>query len=661
MSQTEAKRFYGQYKAGATTTQNDNLRALTFNSEQQKFRSPFFYGLYRFEEGFSHIGDFVQGHLKDHNPKQQELVAIASLVSIFSQAGLPERLMAAIAQQDYFPGQMLSRLFGQDADRLFVCFEKEDFVVKASHPLIAQQILEKYLGVSRTDPSWRTKLSSLARRIIDTLKEFALEIEAETIQILMHLFIQREHIAHQAHKTLFSPLIVEIADEPYQAEIFRRLTQMWPDEAHFWNHFARHCMYSQTKKLDDAISHLNTAIDLAPDDELHQHTLGMVYSSKVTQTLGQFEKASGNEVSAWKAIERDYRNARACFELASVMAGDGNLYPYIGDIQIITRTISVLRAISTAKSWLDFLRSETIIVDVLRQELSDAIGLLAEAKKLTDESSDHPDYVEAMDFYVQKIESSADTLIKYLNDRILQPGGDSLQNRRFLLSVQEQQRKKNAFTPLSTDALSKYLRIAEQNLEALNPTDSDFRHWFGLYRESSQFNATEAIDKCERWSQTTGSLDSAFYLYTLYFTLWYDGAIRNLDIVISHLDRCLSLSQERNRRPSLEFLAATPSPGIVPVGHLGSRDSKTGFFSGTSKLGLVEGTVVQVTGPQSGMISVLPIWFREGAGQTLATQTIKAFFVPAEDFHPNADENVFVQFYLGFRRGGLRAYVVTRA
>jgi tetratricopeptide (TPR) repeat protein len=661
MPHTEAKRFLGQYSIGASASQRAHLTNLTFNDGQQKFRSPFFYGLYRFEDGFSHIGEFVHGHLRGLTPKQTRLLALTSLVSVFSQGGMQERLLAAIAEEEYVLGQMLARIFGQDADRLFVCYAKENFLVKASHPLIAQQILETTLNSSRKDASWGAHLSTLAHELIEKFKMHAQVLEPDAIELLMQLFVQRQHLVDSDQRTQFSGLLVEIQDEPYQAEIFRRLTSAWPDEPHFWNHYARHSMYSRTKRLDDAVNYLTTAISLAPDDELHLHTMGMVYSSKVNQTLAQFPKNTGQEVEAWSAVESDYRQARDFFLSAREIAREGGLYPFISDIQLITRTISILRGISAANSWLAFLKQETSIVTLLRQELADANDLLVEVKKLTAETADHPDYVDAVDFYLQRIENSSEALIDYLNTRISKPGGDSLQNRRFLLSVQEQQQQqKRLFKPLPAESLDRYLGIAERNLESA-PTDQDFRHWFGLYRDSPRFNATEAIEKCHRWSQTTGSLDSAFFLYVLYFTQWYDGAIRNVDIVAGHLDRCLGLSQERNRRPSLEFLAITPSPGIVPVGRLGNRDPKSGFFTGVSQLGLVEGTVNKVAGPQSGTITVLPKWFRGTPETTLATQSLKAFFVPGEDFHAEADENVFVQFYLGFRRGGLRAHVVKRA
>jgi hypothetical protein len=620
----EAKRFLGRYAIGASADQRKNLNELAFDASLQRFRSPFFFGLYRFEDGFSHVSEYVRGHLASQTESQKELLAFASMVSVFTQSGLPERLLAVIAGESYAPGQMLGRVSGPDADRLFVCYSREDYVVRASHPLIGRHILEAAVGAERGAPEWPAKISLLALRFVDAVTLHSDSFRNDVVELLMQLFIQREHLVELERKTQFSALLNEIGDEPYQAEIFERLTLIIPDEPHFWNHYGRHCMYAKNPRLDDAVEYINEAIRLQPDDELHHHTLGMVYRFKVRETLGQFVKASGEEVAAWAAVQSDYSRSRECFERARDLSRGANLYPYISDMQLVTRTISVMRGVSTALTWLEFLKTETPIVQVLRNELASANDMLVEVKKLTEETADHPAYVEAMDFYVQRIERGSQELIEYLTTRLSQVSGDTVQNRRFLLSVQQQKQRREACL-LSPQVLEKYLTFAERNLVELRPSDQDYRHWFDLYRHSSHFDITDAIARCYRWHQETSGLDSAFFLYVLYFLQWYDGAIRNVDVVISSLDRCVDLSQERNRRPSLEFLSAGATPGIVPVERLGQRDTKSGFFSGTENLAIVEGVIHEIKGPQAGTISVVPKWFRSGVGTSSGTQTLHAF------------------------------------
>lgn len=660
MNPREAARFFGRYSLGASANQLARLRELTSANDHQKFRSPFFYGLYRFEDGFSHVGDYVRGHLKSLDQEQQLLLGFTSLVSVFTQSGLPERLLASLAKQKCRPGTVIGRVFGQDVDRLFVSYAKEDYLVKASHPLIAQQVLEFVLSTTKSDLlKWRVQLSMLSRKLIELFTGYAEDSGVNVSDIFMQLFIQRDYITSSEYRKKFSALLEEISEEAYQSEILRQLTQALPQEPHFWNHYGRHCMYSKNRRLDEAVEHLKQAIELAPNDSLHHHTLGVTYALKVQESLLKFGKSTGEEVNAWRAINVDYLFARDCFSLARSLAGSASSPPFVSDIELVTRTISQLRHISQAESFLLFLKLELEISNEIREQLASAEDLLVEVKKLSDEIAGHTPYVEKANFHLRRILSDSEALVSYLHSRLNQAGGDTIQNRRFLLSV-NQQEKWHAMANRSANELERYLVIAERNLDALEPLDQDFRHWFHIYRESGRFNIVEAIDKVSRWHNLTNSLDSAFYLYVLYFTQWYDGAIRNVEAVQSALNKCLALSQDRNRRQSFEFLANTSGVGIVSARQLGQRDAATSFFSDTSKLAVVEGTIKTVTGPQAGTISIIPLWYQALAGAAPMDLSLEAFFLPGEDFHPNVDEHTLVQFFLGFRRGGLRAHMVKR-
>ncbi|WP_141213189.1 hypothetical protein [Janthinobacterium sp. PC23-8] len=660
----EAKKFLGRYSTGASLNQLDQLRRLATTAEKQRFRSPFFFGLYRFEEEFSHVSEYVRGHLHDLTDRQKILLSYVSLVSVFTQSGVPEQILATLNEKKYTPGTMVGRVFGQDVDRLFVTYGSEgSLLVKASHPLLAQQTLEVIFDTNRhpENTKWQEKLSNLSIRMIKEFTENESLDGPEFKDLLMQMFIQREHLsADSGRRNLFSPLLTEIYDEPYQAEILRQLTAVLPNEPHFWNHFGRHCMYSESKRFKDAIENLNLAIELAPDDELHLHTLGMIYAHCVRETLQQFRSGSHDHVVAWTDISNDYRSARDCFLNARVLSNGASQYPFVSDIQLVTRTVSSLRAISGAASFYDFLIEETSISLDIRNELSSANDLLSEVKRLTDEKAEHPEYVEAVDFYLKKIEKSSDELSNYLLKKVAEPGGNTVQNRRFLLSVCQLQKKRGNTSFGSPERFVALLSMAEKNIDTTNPSDQDFRHWLALYRDSQIFSMIEAIDKVTRWNKTIGSIDSSYYLYILYFAQWYDGEITNVEVVAKALDQCLSLSQERNRKQSFEYLAKSQSGiGIVAADQLGERDPATGFFTETEKLAYVDGIIKEIRGPQAGTITVIPLWKPVVKGG-FQPRSVEAFFIPGENFHADADENVAVRFFLGFRRGGLRAHIVER-
>lgn len=664
MLPAEANRFLGRYSIGASQPQVERLKKLVSDSALQRFRSPFFFGLYRFENEFRHISDYVRAQLCNLDDEKKRLLAYVSLVSVYTQGGLPEKVLAVLTHQKYIPSGMVGRVFGQDVDRLLVTYEEEEFLVKASHPLLAQQSLEFSLGVSRgADVSkWMAQLSLLAQNLIEEVCTHVGTTGPDMSDLLKQLFIQRGHLsADSERRDMFSPLLTEINDEAYQAQILLQLTTALPEEPHFWNHFARHCMYSEARRYGEAIEHLNRAMALAPDDELHQHTIGMVYSLRVRDALRMYDTGSAEHVAAWHAIEGDYWDARACFQVARDLSANASQYPFVSDIQLVTRTITALRTISGASTFVDFIVDETPISDRLRNELASANDLLSGLKQLTDETAAHAEYVQSVELHLRKIEKSPESLIDYLGNRIVEPGGDTAQNRRFLLSLNQDLRRRGIKYE-SRDAVEHYLKIAEKNLNSALPSEQDYRHWFSIYRESSRFNMIEAIDKVTRWHQLSKSIDSAFYLYLLNFVQWYDGAITNVDLVLTSIERCSSLSQARNRRQSIEYLAVSAAGcGVIPAEQLGERDAAAGFFTNTDALALVDGVIREISGPQSGTITVIPPWSKTDVGTSGAANAISAFFVPGDDFHVGADEKTAVQFFLGFRRGGLRAHVVKRA
>ena len=661
----EAVRFLGRYSIGAAPLQLTRLRQLVTAGDLQRFRSPFFFGLYRFEADFLHLTDYVKAHLQGLNSDQRRWLAYVSLVSVFTQSGFPERMLAVLGGQKYFRGVMVGRIFGPDADRLFVTFSSGgEYLVKASHPLLGQHSLEVSLeSSSKSDfERWRAQISVLAQRLIRDFEAHA-DLHGQDVRdLLMQLFIRREHLSADSQKrNLFAPLMIEIHDEAYQAQIYQLLTTVLPQEPHFWNHFGRHCMYADSKRLGDAIDHLTHAISLAPDDELHQHTLGMIYAKCVREKLEDFERGSGLHVAAWSAIEVEYGLARQHFAIARRLSNASTEHPFVSDIQLITRTISRLRSISSAPTFFEFLTEESSISAFLRGELASGNDLLAEVRRLSDERAEPAEYVEAVDFYLNRIEKSSDALVAYLHRKLADVAGDTVQNRRFLLSLVHHDQSRGGRNIESTKA-DAYLAIARKNLDAAEPTDQDFRHWFLVYRESKSFNMTEAVDGITRWFKLIGSIDSAFYLYVLIFVQWYDGAITNLDVVLESLQRCTSLSQERNRRQSLEYLAQSSSGvGIVAGDQMGSRSPATGFFEKVDGLASVEGIVKSISGPQAGQIVVVPPWAKSQSAGRSGARSLEAFFVPGDDFHVGADENKAVRFHLGFRRGGLRAFMVIRS
>ena len=116
---------------------------------------------------------------------------------------------------------------------------------------------------------------------------------------------------------------------------------------------------------------------------------------------------------------------------------------------------------------------------------------------------------------------------------------------------------------------------------------------------------------------------------------------RSLDLIEQSKAKARNV---RNRTRSFEWFGA--GDGIARLIHyteLGDWDEETNFYSEAHHLERVDGRVAQINGPEAGYIE-------------LTSCGLRAFFVPAvADVHKGRDENVRLNFYLGFSYDGLRA------
>ena len=93
----EPERFLDRYR----TVRRDRagaLEKLAHDPEMQNYRSPFFFGLYAFEEKFVHIPDFVRAHIEDVHGKTARVLEFLALVTRFSQLTIQEEVLRRLLE-----------------------------------------------------------------------------------------------------------------------------------------------------------------------------------------------------------------------------------------------------------------------------------------------------------------------------------------------------------------------------------------------------------------------------------------------------------------------------------------------------------------------------------------------------------------------------------
>ena len=157
----------------------------------------------------------------------------------------------------------------------------------------------------------------------------------------------------------------------------------------------------------------------------------------------------------------------------------------------------------------------------------------------------------------------------------------------------------------------------------------------------------QVIERVSYWKSNSSEIDAVYYLYVLHCLKAMQGFALSVGAMEENLDDCRKRSRLiRVRTGSFEWLGR--GEGVAKLVHyseLEGWDSDHDFWSNTGKLVRVKGTIVTMSGPESGQIEI-------AAG-------VKAFFVPGKSGHLRGrDENRAVEFYLGFSYDGLRAWEV---
>jgi hypothetical protein len=197
----------------------------------------------------------------------------------------------------------------------------------------------------------------------------------------------------------------------------------------------------------------------------------------------------------------------------------------------------------------------------------------------------------------------------------------------------------------SGDLRQIYTLMAD-NLDEDLTNSRDLWMWFQSYRRLPDFDMLEAIDRLNGWAAREESIDAYYYLYILHFIRWRQGILQDSNLVINHIRKCNLLAGKLGRIRSFEWVAKE-SVGcpLVHQSELGKWDNSINFYRNTDPLAMVDGVVKRIKGPQSGSLALGPF---------------EVFFVPSNEFLPGRDENVNVQFYLGFSYEGFRAWSVQR-
>ncbi len=644
LSNSEASKFFTEYSARTIEPKRRRQLELITKSDDPmwvRYRSPFFYGLITYERGYKRIDKYVSSHVGDIEYTTKKLIVYLALVTRYSQLGLPQSLFLRILEKNADSTFDPDAEFGDRIARLVVM---QNGALRLIHPLLAEEVLNQLIGNGDGD-AWKDSLADTAIEFLGSVSAHAEEGNRDLSDVLSEVFISRETWWAGAdggsRKLQFSELIESIPSPADQHRVFLALNKAFPKDAHYWNHLGRHHIYKMEGHFEEAEKCLLTAVELAPMDPLHYHTLGLVRRFWVEDILRKASrsKPKPDAVELLGLVKTKVEAAIENFTKGREL-DEYNDHCYITHIQMqLTVIEALLNAFGVDKI--------NLLKDVPR-----SVGTwLKESLALIEDLLDRRDRLvtSGAAFLVQNCLSRLKVIygdfraVIKMWEAELAKGGEGTSVRRALSTVYLAQNNR-LWAKVPVPQLQRVVDMMRENLKIDPGNERDLRMWFQAYRRLPEFSFLDAMGRLETWAARSGSLDAYYYLYILHFLRWNQGIEASEIATLDLLSICRSKALGRQCF-IYEWFGSGPAwcPLVSDVDRK-LENGSSDYSKPCKLLGRIEGVIEHIEGGYAGTIRI--------------GQHLRAFFAPGDRFRASKNQNDIVNFYLGFRYDGLRAWAV---
>ncbi len=638
LDEEESGRFHRQYTQLVPDKARAEELALLTTRSYERYRTPFFFGLITFEREFTKLGKYVHDHIEQVRGRVQDVLEFIALATIYSNTGLQLELVQKLMRVPVNVNLDLEDVLGPRPARLVTIRTGR---LRLLHQLLAEEVLAEWLGGSSS--RWQMGLGNLALDFIDAIAA-ATDPSTDPIRLLFRqVFVDRQSGGEDdaEDRKHFAPLVESLdrIDTSLGHQVLKALTDVVPEDPHFWNHLGRHQMYRLERDLDKAEGYLEHAIELAPDDHVHYHTLGLVRRSRMRAAIRAARQKG--VAGVLEVIDRWFYRTTECFIRARKLNPE-DIYSYITHVQAI---IDVARALMDAARVSSVADLTSGAADWIAEHLADANELLDITAQLYNTLERRDDYLNRCLADIRKLYGDLDSVIELWEAATAGPFNTPMSRRS--LAQAYYVRGNRSWRDLSEAELTRIVELANQNLSYPGAKEEDYRLWFEAYKLLPGFDIDEALGRLQQWAKGFPSWRAQYYRFCLMFYLWFTDRSDDAEPFRAAQQQSLEYMLGRAKRSFL-WLAREPAwcPLIADT-DLGEWDRQQNFWKETRLLQRVNGVIDYMNGPQAGAIQL--------------DRGINAFFVPAAGgFLPDSDEAVPVNFFLGFSPEGLRAWGVKR-
>lgn len=639
LSEVESERFV-HFLTREEPTKAQALRA-AIREPYPGARTPFYLALVAFEKDFVRLRDYVQYRLSFlSSPVQRKCIGYLAIAHFFGQRAIPSQVFASLFSLPSSRPVNLRELLPEPT--LGLLAEPSPHEWRTAHALVAEECMAQLFVAPNHDPElWRQALSQWTLDFVDVCRGGGPVPTEEGLDLARRVCVYRDNSEilgyERSGSKQFARLIDTIPSREGRLQVLQKLTEVFPDEAHFWAHLGRFYSF-ELQEYDNAIDAANHSIVLCPDDHVLHHMKGMILRGDVYYKMSQKQPIVD-------VIDLAQQAAVAFSEARRFNPDDE--HGYISEAQMIVRVLDYAGTLAGS----DSLTAATAPTSPkwVRESLQTAEQLLAQVRQ-NRQGEPPSQYEESCQASVQSVYGQySDALQKW----------DNVLSRRdvYRPPVRRQivwtylARSDRRWDRMSGKDVERAVRLLEENMQEEPNDERNLRLWLQGIRQCTTPPSLEAIiEKVAYWRANSDSLEPVYYLYVLYSVKALEGYVLARDEAERVLEECRSRARfRRNRSRSFEWIGKGEGLlRLVHVDRLGEWDRDSDFWKGTGELERVEGVVGRITAPEAG---------------TIETQGgLRAFYVPAKaGHHRGTSENRRVTFFLGFSYEGPRAWSVEDA
>lgn len=642
----------------------------------QRFISPFLYGLVAYEHAFIGIDDYIEKCITDLNIQKRQLVGFVCLIYHFTQQAVP--------------GEFFSNLFGVPSDKCdLMALLGEDSPVfdilqenfdgrdgkntwRPRYAIIGEEAMKIVLtGSPKNKAAWKAYLGTWLIELIRYFNGAMPVIHDDAKSIFDSLFITREDYDGTLGRDQFTDAIQELLPEVGEA-VFSELTSAYPDEAHYHGHFARYLYKPEIglHKFDRAIQEAKLSLEIQENDPSLVHTMGMCYKEKADEKMNgvnlEMDDLNDQEYTVKELVEL------ACEAFDRSIALDGyNVYGHVTQSQLLLRALEFGFKITGSKTREVFLTDPSnewyaSILEKVGTLLEEAVYIIDQSKGLELKARllRSAQYIERCEAdYLAKIgnagivKSKYDVLIKQppAGHQNMIPRYKTLFIRSLLASKSESiSGYSQAWDKLTQSELETCVEYLRQNIVHEPFNSNHFRMWLQAARHLKYPPSLEdAITIVGTWCQIEKQtrnleLEGLYYLYVL-------NAVKAIDEG-AEFDRS-SVSKVKEIRDRLRFYSKNEKFSFEWYGngnglHKLKNHRTLGTFGTAMFFTQNAGDLVEVFG----RIKEASDWQR---GKIELDCGLEAFFVPGIGAFSERNVNDRVKFFIGFRYDQINAWDVT--